>query len=58
MYHPIDDDWQHRLRERLVLVYYWLNGVIPGGPAILLTLPNMFKSVFGDGNCLYFIYFL
>ena len=53
MYYPCDEDWQHRQCDRLGLVYCRPNGVIPGSHATLLTLPNIFHDICGDGNCLF-----
>ena len=35
------------------MVYHRRNGVIPGSHATLLTLPNTFHDICGDGNCLF-----
>ena len=58
MYYPGDEDWQHRQCDRLGLVYRRPNGVIPVSHAMLLTLPNTFHDICGDGNCLFWSFSL
>ena len=52
-YHPVGENWQQRVCQRLVLNYCGPNGVTPGGPEVWLTFPAAFKSICGDGNCMF-----
>ena len=52
-YNPGDTEWQRRACVALGLHYHRPNGVAPGGPDIRLTYPVTFKSIRGDGNCLF-----
>ena len=52
-YHPVGENWQHRVCQRLGLNYCGPNGVTPGGPEVRLTSPTAFKSIRGDGNCMF-----
>ena len=53
---PGDEQWQRNACSTLGLVYMEHNRVTPGGPDIDLKLPNGFKRIEGDGNCLFWTF--
>lgn len=52
-YYPGDVEWQQRKCRELGLEYRGPNGVDPGSIDTLLTNPTGFKSIRGDGNCMF-----
>ena len=52
-YNPGDTEWQRRACVALGLHYHGPNSVAPSGPDIRLIYPVTFKSIRGDGNCLF-----
>ncbi len=52
-YHPGDVEWQQRTCQELGLEYQGPNGIEPGSLSTPLTSPTGFKSISGDGNCMF-----
>ena len=52
-FHSVDSEWQLEACNLLGLPLHGPNGVNPGGPNLALTSPASYKSIQGDGNCLF-----
>ena len=52
-YHPVNDGWQQRVCDELHLNYIGFNQITHGGHNVTLTNPVSFRSIQGDGNCMF-----
>ena len=52
-YHPLDEMSQHFMCEALGLQIIRPNEVVPGGPEVNLTRPNLIRHIHDDSNSLF-----
>ena len=54
-YYPVDEEWQHNTCNQLGLRFVRPFICVPGGPDVVLTIPDdtSLKEIDCDGNCLF-----
>ena len=52
-FHYVDVQWQLEMCTLLKVPFCCPNNLQPGSPNVALTRPNLTKSIYGDGKCLF-----